>query len=156
VGSSHSRYWSVYKFHRDVNRILIQHSTLPTRVRASNTPHILDLVITNDTFIEDIEYHAHLGKSDHCMLFINCRWQLIIKEPKHSRLNYDKGNYEAFKEFLKIDWKCGLDNENNYVEVLWENSKELCYVALSSLYHKLETFLDTFGKDLSQLTSETK
>ncbi len=55
---------------------LIQHISSPTRARTSNTPHILELVITNDTFIEDIEYHAPLGKSDHCLLLIKCEWQL--------------------------------------------------------------------------------
>jgi len=45
------------------------------------------------------------------MLFIKCRWQLIVNEPNHSRLNYDKGNYEAFREFLRIDWKSTLENE---------------------------------------------
>jgi len=41
----------------------------------------------------------------------------------HSRLNYDKGNYEAFRAFLKIDWKSTLENENNNVEVMWAKFK---------------------------------
>jgi hypothetical protein len=42
---------------------------LPTRWRGSDTPHILDLIITNEeNMISDIEYQSPLGKSDHCMM----------------------------------------------------------------------------------------
>ena len=80
---------------------LIQHVTSPTSARASNTPHNLDLVITNDTYIEDIEYYAPLGKSDHSVLIIKCSWQLLENKSQKVRLNYDKGDYKAFKDFLK-------------------------------------------------------
>ena len=41
----------------------------PTRVRGQNEPHVLDLVLTDDEIIDDIEYLSPLGKSDHAVLF---------------------------------------------------------------------------------------
>ena len=42
----------------------------PTRARAQNEPHILDLVLTDNEIIDDIEYLSPLGKSDHAV-FLN-------------------------------------------------------------------------------------
>jgi len=61
-------YSTVYNF-------LTQNVTSPTRARGEDTPHILDLVISNDNFIDDIDYCAPLGKSDHASLVIKCIWQ---------------------------------------------------------------------------------
>ena len=38
---------------------------IPTRARGSDNPHTLDLVITNDTTVDNIEYMAPLGNSYH-------------------------------------------------------------------------------------------
>jgi hypothetical protein len=47
---------------------LFQHIKKPTRWRGTNTPHILDLIITNkEPMISDLEYTSLLGKSDHCV-----------------------------------------------------------------------------------------
>jgi len=40
----------------------------PTRTRGGDEPHIFDLVLTNDSFIDNIEYLAPLVKSDHSVL----------------------------------------------------------------------------------------
>ena len=45
--------------------LLMQHVDTPTRARGMDTPHILDLVITNNDIIDSIDYLAPLGKSDH-------------------------------------------------------------------------------------------
>ena len=52
---------------------LIQHVQTATQVRGSDTPHVLDLVIT-DTYdiIDDIDTLSPLGKSDHAILSIKC------------------------------------------------------------------------------------
>ena len=47
---------------------LLQHVSCPTRTRGSDTPHVLDLVISNDSFIEDSKYLAPLGNSDHSVI----------------------------------------------------------------------------------------
>jgi len=42
----------------------------PTRCRGSNEPSILDLVLKDDDFINEIDYLSPLGKSDHWVLSI--------------------------------------------------------------------------------------
>jgi len=54
------------------DNFLFQHVHTPTRARGSQTPHILDLVITKDEILENIEILAPLGKSDHAVLLISC------------------------------------------------------------------------------------
>jgi hypothetical protein len=39
-------------------------------VRGSDTPHLLDLVITDEPIISKIEEYAPLSKSDHSVLLI--------------------------------------------------------------------------------------
>ncbi|CAC5376623.1 unnamed protein product [Mytilus coruscus] len=48
--------------------ILFQHKyNKPTRWRGTNTPHTLDLILTNkEQMITNLEYQSPLGKSDHC------------------------------------------------------------------------------------------
>jgi len=57
------------------DNFLIQNVTFPTHARGGDTPHILDLVISNDNFIDNIDYCAPLGKTDHATLVIKCIWQ---------------------------------------------------------------------------------
>jgi len=46
-----------------------QHVTQATRGRGSNTPNLLDLVLTNEEdMVTNLEHQSPLGKSDHCML----------------------------------------------------------------------------------------
>jgi len=42
----------------------------PTRARGTNTPHMLDLVIVNNSFVEGVKRLAPLGKSDQIVLDI--------------------------------------------------------------------------------------
>jgi len=51
------------------DNFLSQHIMNQTRVRGQNEPHILDLVLTDDQIIDDIQYLSPLGKSDHAVLF---------------------------------------------------------------------------------------
>jgi len=50
--------------------LLLQHVNFATRARGSDTPHTLDLVITDSQSITNIEALAPLGKSDHAVLMI--------------------------------------------------------------------------------------
>jgi len=59
---------------------LLQHITQPTRQRGSDTPHMLDLIITSDNFLSDIEYLSPFGMSDHSVL-----WALVGEVPRHRR-----------------------------------------------------------------------
>lgn len=59
---------------------IIQHVVYCTRQRGSDTPHILDLVISSDNFVSDITHLSPLGNSDHCVLHFNCH--LHIEQAK--------------------------------------------------------------------------
>ena len=48
----------------------IQHISEPTRQRGADTPHILDLVITSEDCINNLEHLSPLGLSDHCVFKI--------------------------------------------------------------------------------------
>jgi len=47
------------------NLLITQHVDFPTHARSKDTPHILDLVITDGQFVNNIEELAPLGKSNH-------------------------------------------------------------------------------------------
>ena len=49
---------------------MLQHGNFPTRARGTDTPHLLDLVITDDQLINNIDPLPPLGKSDHVVLMI--------------------------------------------------------------------------------------
>ena len=54
------------------NNLLLQHVNFPTRARGQQTPHLLDLVITNDEFVYDLTTWCPLGKSDHSVYVDGC------------------------------------------------------------------------------------
>ena len=56
------------------DNLLTQHVTNPTRARGKDCPSVLDLVIANDDFVDDIIYLSPLGKSDHTVLEIHCNF----------------------------------------------------------------------------------
>jgi hypothetical protein len=76
---------------------LLQYVTKPTRVRSSDNPHILDLVLSNIDIISDINYLSPLGKSDHSVLLVKLMDSMEEKQI-FTKLNYNKGDYESMKE----------------------------------------------------------
>ena len=66
-----------------------QHVTDPTRGRGSNNPNVLDLILSNDEDIIDVENLSPLGRSDHCILTfeILCTIKLItLKEESITKM----------------------------------------------------------------------
>ena len=56
---------------------LTQHISQPTRVTRANEPSLIDLLFTtHDKNIENIEYCAPIGKSDHSLIKFSYRFQL--------------------------------------------------------------------------------
>ncbi len=89
---------------------IYQHVFIPTRGRGSNTPSLIDLILTNEEgMVSDLEILSPLGKSDHaCISFwFNCYIDYNNKQIK--RFLYDKGDYDAIKKELCIDWENELD-----------------------------------------------
>ena len=62
------------------DNMLAEYVHTPTKARGEDTPHILNLVISNENFLNGIDHFAPLGKSDHCILNISCIWQNKTKK----------------------------------------------------------------------------
>jgi len=111
------------------DNMLLQHVTMPTRARGSDNPHTLDLVITNDHTIENIEIMAPLGNSDHSLLDISYN----ISGYPHTytkKLNFKKGDYNNLRKDLHIDWDTVLCDNSNDIEKLWTNFKDIIHQAI--------------------------
>jgi len=82
--------------------LLLQHVNFATRARGTDTPHLLDLVITDDNFIQKIDALEPLGKSDHVVLVIETNFS-SYRSPLEQKLNYDKGDYETLRSYANIE-----------------------------------------------------
>ena len=101
---------------------LLQHVAEPTRYRGSNTPSLLDLVITDKDFITNVNYLSPLGKSDHSVFSFDCTLKLENVDNIH-KLNYNKGNYAEFRSFMDRNWVEELGDISNDVEEVWKYLK---------------------------------
>ena len=105
-----------YKFVETIqDNFLHQHTRKPTRWRGTDTPHILDLIITNEeTMISNFKHVSPLGKSDHCVLnFDFSCYANICSQPKTLKM-YNNGNYRDFNQEIKhIKWQDKLNETNN-------------------------------------------
>jgi hypothetical protein len=111
----------------------------PTRKRGIQDPHILDLVITTDSIIEEIQHCSPIGSSDHSVLKIVCKWaysQQLENEPKYC---YNRGDYEALNDFIMNSLQ-GLANSND-LEGLWINLKKH-YHRWDKKIHSTERYME--------------
>ena len=117
-----------------------QHVDRPTRAQKGKKASLLDLVITDETNrVDEIEYQAPLGKSDHSVLIFNYKVQTIITTPQRIIYCYNKGNYEAMNRELKdIDWN-KLSTECNSIEELWQETKSKLNKARENHIPKIDT-----------------
>ena len=87
-----------------------QHIDKPTRQRGEDEPHILDLIITSENFVSEIQYDSPIGCSDHAVISFNCDvWTVNAKKANNYR--FDKGGYEKLREHLTTDWE--LENSES-------------------------------------------
>jgi len=93
---------------------LIQHVQEPTRHRNDQTPNTLDLIFTSDEdTIEDLQYEAPLGNSDHCTLIFN--YNVVNKRTVTERViyNYTKADYDSMRrEMGSINWEEELESKD--------------------------------------------
>jgi len=93
---------------------LFQHINQPTRGRINQTPHILDLIFTNEEqMISEILYLSPLGKSDHNILIFN--FNCYIKSPTYEKTLwfYNKTDYDSLKKDIrKENWEFKNISEN--------------------------------------------
>jgi len=103
-----------------------QHVTFPTRARGTNTPHTLDLIISNGNLVFDVSNMSPLGKSDHSVVTCTCKIKLetCIEE----KFRYDKGDYEGLR--LSISSLLNQSELNIDVNSLWENIKNILLNAI--------------------------
>ena len=75
--------------------------TEKTRVRGSNMPSLIDLVLCYDREqIINITYLSPLGKSDHCVITFTYNITCENCSYKVKRTFYDKGDYAGIKKHL--------------------------------------------------------
>ena len=103
------------------NNDLFQFIDQPTRCRGLDTPHVLDLVLSNDLNISDIEYQSPLGKSDHSVIICKYHCYAELRDKLCTKLLYDKTDYEGLNEEINyIDWQNCLLEENADINVIWD------------------------------------
>ena len=84
------------------NNFLTQHVFYPTRARGNDTPHTLDLIISNGDFISDVSNLSPLGKSDHSVISCSCKLGTESR-CKLSKFRFDKGDYDRLR--YDVDYK---------------------------------------------------
>jgi hypothetical protein len=110
---------------------LIQHMQDPTRARGTQTPSLLDLVITNEDFVEYLFNLSPLGKSDHSVLQFYCNI-LVSNACNVFKLNYSEGDYNGLRDYFSSNLAlCDLSNYN----VCDTKSKEILAI------HKIQDLL---------------
>jgi hypothetical protein len=102
---------------------LLQHVDQPTRARGTQTPHTLDLVITDQDFIGDIEYLSPVGNSDHSVIVFSVNWQSEVTTESCEKLNYEKGDYNMLKAHMDRDWEEEFSDFAQDVEACWNKFK---------------------------------
>ena len=125
---------------------LYQHVYTPTRARGGDIPHILDLVITKDHFIENIIHESPLGKSDHAVLLIESQ----IKKAEKAQIDryaLSKGDYNALRSALQIDWATTLLSHNTNIDKMWKVFKDVLQTAIDEHIPLVNNSFQTFKKE---------
>ena len=113
---------------------------MPTRTRGTDTPSILDLVISDGTVIENVNFLSPLGNSDHSVLLIEGSLKPDITEGPE-RFNYSKGAYDNLRDSLSLDWEELLLPHCNDIDKMWEAFKR----ELSERIHKFIPRVNNFS-----------
>ena len=96
--------------------VLFQHVKEPTRFRPGSSPHVLDIVLTNEeNIVKFIKYSSGLGLSDHLCLNISlsCSPITINQSSDVLSYNFNKGDYMKLKSFLnETAWLTELQDLN--------------------------------------------
>ena len=91
-----------------------KHADQPTRIRGTDTPRILDLVLINKiNMIEGIEYLPPLGASDHLIIAAKLNLYTEVNQNNNHTLALNKTNFkEVRKAQGEINWEDLLQNKN--------------------------------------------
>ncbi|KAJ3652701.1 hypothetical protein Zmor_018643 [Zophobas morio] len=93
-----------------INSHLDQLITQPTRFRSNQKPAVLDLVITSDSSISNLEYLNPIGKSDHLVLMMDLQ-VCYTRRKRTITLERKMIDFQALNKHLgKLDWNCLLSD----------------------------------------------
>lgn len=126
-----------YKFVDTVQDcFLFQHINKPTRWKGTQTPNILDLILTNEEqMVNNIEYSSPLGN---CMLSFdfNCCIKITISQ-RNIRL-CNRGRFQEFRESLdKTEWESLLSDTND-IDQNWNKFNEIIKKIRDNVYTNKE------------------
>lgn len=109
---------------------LEQSVTENTRARGTDTPSLLDLILSYDNNqITNIQYLSPIGLSDHSIITFVYQVESETCEYKVKRYFYDKGDYKSMR--AKLD-------EVNWVEIFENKTIQQQWVILSDILQELE------------------
>ena len=112
-----------------------QHTLEPTRARGTNTPSVLDLIMTEDeNNIDNLVYESPLGKSDHCLINFNYNCYSLHNSTSYLKYFFDKGDYTSFNRVFQADW----DSAEESGEMDGVGPEELWKIFLRIYYKNLE------------------
>jgi len=82
-----------------------------TRFRGDATPHILDLVFTNnENMIENLKYLPGLGSSDHLCISFNMELPVCQTSDSESLLKYNVYHADYTKMRMLLSRECDMEN----------------------------------------------
>ena len=143
-----------------------QHVNEPTRARGTDTPSLIDLILSNEeSQVNNLAYLAPLGKSDHSVLSFTFECY-IEQESTSEKYNYDKANFEAMKGHLETsNWITDFleRTENANVNDCWKMLRDKLlelrnrYVPYEKARHKYgKKGIFAVNKDLQQNLKEKR
>ena len=102
-----------------------QHVDQPIRIRGTDTPIILDLVLTNEiNMIEGIEYLLPLGASDHLIIATKLNLYTEVNQNNNHSLTLNKTNFKEVRKALgEINWEDLFQNKN--IDEYWSVIKNI-------------------------------
>ena len=102
------------------NCFLHQHILSPTRCRVNTTPHILDLVLSNEEeMVSEIKHLVFLGSSDHQVISFKYSCYADWSKSQH-KFNYGKGDFVGARLYLD-EHPIRVDGD---VDSMWESFKQ--------------------------------
>lgn len=115
-----------YKFFMKTQDLFLEQNVLDcTRFRDGDRPSQLDWIFTDeDNLIDNIEYTAPIGKSDHVCLTWNYRCEVSSEINVSRKLNFWRGDYDSIrKELAGVNWRdslATLETDSAWLFLKWK------------------------------------
>ena len=100
---------------------------------------MLDLVISDDSFVENINYDSPLAKSDHRVLQIECAFKIQNRD-NTEKFAFSKGDYVGLRNSLQVDWEDKLLPYVDDVNDMWMVFKSELEGKISLFIPKTKSF----------------